>query len=104
METIEELFYTLNKGVRFTLRKSLETDVKLWKEGVYRYFTPTCNLSCDGEFIHWQHGGSSANQNTLEDLRWTLDEIFDGATPEDFVALDYYTMLDVMDGEFGEIR
>lgn len=104
--TIEELYSGLNYGKSYILKKRLQTEISLFMEGVHRYFTPQCNLVCDyrHKYIHWHNAGSSAEQNTIERLEWLLDEIFDGAKPEDFVELSYNTMLDVMNGEYGEVR
>ena len=41
-------------------------------------------LSKNGRFIHWSNYGSSANKNTLKDLKWIIEVIFE-CTPEDFV-------------------
>lgn len=33
-------------------------------------------LSCDGDFIHWRHFGTSANRNSRKELAWILEVIF----------------------------
>lgn len=40
---------------------------------------------------------------TIESLKWLLEVIFEGAAPDDFVELSYNTLLDVIDGEYGEL-
>lgn len=37
-------------------------------------------------FIGWKNYGSSANKNTLKELKWIIEVIFH-CTPEEFVAL-----------------
>lgn len=103
--TIEELYDGLNRGAKYILKKELEVHVELYKRGRLRYFVPSCNLSCDEayKYICWHNGGSSANSNTLESLKWLLEVIFEGAAPDDFVELSYNTLLDVIDGEYGEL-
>lgn len=103
---IHSMLIQLRAGVTFIRKSSLATHVKLWREGRYKYFAPIEELSISGDnhFICWHNGGSSAVKNTEEDLAWTLEKIFDGAKPEDFIPLDYHTMLDVMNSEYGKVR
>lgn len=104
--TLEELYHRLNAGEGFILKEDLKSEVALFMSGKHKYCAPTCNLSVDDkrEYIFWNHAGSSAVKNTLESLEWVLIHIFDGAEPEDFVPLNFDTMLDVINGEYGRVR
>lgn len=39
--------------------------------------TSTGKLRADARYIYWQHFGQSANKNTLVDLTWIINVIFE---------------------------
>lgn len=49
----------------------------------YPYFNYNLYLTY-GNFIGWEHYGSSAVKNNLEELEWLIDVIFK-MTPEEFI-------------------
>ena len=74
---IEQLYKRLNDGERFCLKKDLELETRLYCSGEHRYFAPSVALSADSQYIYWHHFGSSAETNTLKDLKFLLDKIFE---------------------------
>lgn len=50
----------------------------------YPFFNTVLSVSENNKYIRWQHFGSSANRNTIDDLQWIIETIFE-TTPEEFV-------------------
>lgn len=86
----KELLHGLIFGKRYILKNELMLECRLYTSGQHRYFTPSANLwlSVDdnGEYIEWQHYGSSAKELTAEALAWILKNIFK-AKASDFIEL-----------------
>lgn len=60
-QQIKQIKMLLDTGKTVTLRGRMSTG-KLW---------------ADSKYIHWQHFGQSANKNTLADLTWIINVIFE---------------------------
>ena len=78
MDALHKIYHNLQDG------KSYGKQMNKYK---YSFFYNQLCLteSRDEKFIAWTHYGSSANQNTLGDLAWIINTIFD-TTPEKFAA------------------
>lgn len=84
--TTYELYKGLNNGKRYILRKELDSKRNLFDNKQLRFFVPTANLYLTNGYIGWRHYGSSANKNTMGDLQWVINVIFDG--DNDFVDME----------------
>lgn len=83
---LKDIYMGLNRGESYILRKELEIKQSLFDKGQLRYFVPSANLYItDYDNIGWCHYGSSAEKNTLKDLEWLIENIFEG--DYDFVAV-----------------
>lgn len=84
-DKVKQIYDGLNAGKRYILRRDLANKQALFDGGKLRFFVPTANLYMTNGYIGWQHYGSSANKNTLKELQWVIDVIFNG--DDDFVDM-----------------
>lgn len=55
-----------------------------------RDFAYAGTIVCDGDYLRWRHFGSSANDATLEDFEWIINNIFDDCKYFILCPLDTY--------------
>lgn len=84
-EKLKEIYDNLQMGI--TYGEDMTQETHSWVK--YPYFDAVLYLIANSpntakEFIGWRHYGSSAIENTLEDLKWVLDKIFK-MTPTEFI-------------------
>ena len=83
---LNEIYNNLQAGI--TYGEDMDKEHHSWI--TYPYFDTVLWLMANSphtaeEVIGWRHYGSSANKNTLEDLKWILDNIFE-MTPTEFTS------------------
>lgn len=95
--TTKALLHGLIEGKEYILKTRLQWDWEAYQEKRLRFFVPQASLYIDedGEYIHWQCHGSSAEEISLESLEWLLDKIFE-CEASDFVELNMNSVLDVI--------
>ena len=82
---LQEIYDNLQKGISYG--EDMDKEHHSWithpyfSEAIY-LFTGENNLQ---EYIGWTHYGRSAGKNTVEDLKWILDHIFN-MTPTEFTS------------------
>lgn len=95
--TVEELFHGLVEGKEYIMKNRLQAEWDSFQSGRLRFFVPQPNLYMDedGDYFHWNHYGSSANEVSLDSLKFLLEKIFECGA-DDFVELDKNSVLDVI--------
>lgn len=97
--TLTEMFTGLLNGKQYVLKSTLMSEWHLFRDGDDRYFTPggfdTIYIDDFGDFIHYNHHGSSASKVSKEELEWILKVIFK-CKPSDFTELNHHAILDVI--------
>lgn len=97
--TLSEMFSGLIQGKQYVLKDTLRSEWRLFKDGTLRFFVPgggdTIYMDDAGEYLHYQHYGSSAIQVDIDELEWLLKTIFK-CEPKDFTELDHHAILDVI--------
>lgn len=73
MTALKEIYNNINSGKKYGY---VMENVK------YPFFYTV--LSANEQYIYWQHFGSSANKNTIGNLAWILENIFE-LSPEKFI-------------------
>lgn len=79
-KALETIYNELNAGAVYG------RDITQYASGKkprFPYFDANLYITPAG-FIGWTHYGSSANKNTIHDLEWILENIFE-TTPEEFL-------------------
>lgn len=74
-EALKEIYYNLQLGKSYGKYDSYGFDAKLY------LFTSRVTGK---NLIGWRNYGSSANKNTLKDLKWIINTIFD-TTAKEFI-------------------
>lgn len=81
---LEEIYNNLQAGISY----GIDRDKEHFSWITYPYFDAVLYLIANNgvgrEVIGWRNYGSSANPNTLKDLKWILDTIFE-QTPTEFL-------------------
>ena len=89
--TFNELLEGLKAGKRYILKEEFMLTAKLYTSGEYWYFIPVANLyrveDWAGVYIGCHYYGSSAKKFNAKNLRWILENIFNGAKPSDFILV-----------------
>lgn len=73
MTALKEIYGNINSGKKYG---------HVMKNVKYPFFATV--LTANEQYIFWQHFGSSANKNTIENLAWILESIFE-LSPEKFI-------------------
>ena len=73
MTALKEIDNNINNGKKYGY---------MMKNVKYPFFDTV--LSANKQYIYWQRFGSSANKNTVKDLEWILENIFE-LSPEKFI-------------------
>ena len=74
-EILERIYKNLNNGGYYG---------RMFPAKVRYPFFDTVLWISTSNYIYWHHYGESANKNTLEDLEWVINVIFN-MTPSEFV-------------------
>ena len=97
--TLDEMFTGLVNGKQYVLKNTLRSEWRLFQDGTLRYFVPgggdTVYMDDLGDYIHYQHYGSSAIKVDKNELEWLLNTIFE-CKPSDFTELNHHALLDVI--------
>lgn len=97
--TYEDIFHGLIAGKQYVLKKTLQWQWKMFKNNDMRYFVPgtsdEIHMSAFGEYFAWTHYGSSANDATMDGLKFIIDTIFK-ADPSDFTEMSASALVDVI--------
>lgn len=95
----EDIFHGLIKGKQYVLKSALRSDYIMFQEGTLRFYVPggfdEIHMTDDGKYFAWTHAGSSANDATMDGLRFIIDTIF-SCKPSDFTELNHHAILDVI--------
>lgn len=71
--TLKTIYENINNGKEYGYMMNNVT---------YPFFNTV--LSANTQYIRWQHFGSSANKNNINNLKWIIEIIFN-LTPEEFI-------------------
>lgn len=71
LKELKEIYNNLNSGVIYG---------KMYNYG----FSSNMYVSVGGKYIVWNNYGQSAEKNTLKDLAWLIETIFE-TTPREFI-------------------
>lgn len=97
--TLSEMFTGLVNGKQYVLKNTLKSDWRLFQDGTLRFYVPggfdTIYMDDFGEYIHYNHHGSSAVEVTKDDLEWLLNTIFK-CEPSDFTELNHHAILEII--------
>ena len=74
MNAIDRIYENINRGYGYG---------RFVHNVRFPYFHTCLSVSENGEFIRWEHFGSSANKNTKKELQWIIETIFE-TTPGEF--------------------